>query len=131
MTIPEAIKAWLVADATINASLAGRVHYQYVPESSDGSRIWFSLANRDEFEGLEQDPDDPAIYTFDVELVGEAFGHSLIELVRRRLIALDATYEGVNFQGVFVEDADDSYIYKSVGEEDPIFSYALQITLVA
>lgn len=61
-TLTEDFRAWLLSKSAISTAVnAKRIHQTLVPESYDGTYIWFMRIGIDREDTLNQQPGDPPL----------------------------------------------------------------------
>jgi len=125
--LPRAIRESLLGDAQLVASVAQRVHYQEIPQHSDLPHVWFSRTGRTSEDCLDGS-DELTIERFSVEIVAESDAEAMVDRVVELLEAFRGTVTTHYVQRVDIEDADDDYVFRSVGEAEPDYLHALQVT---
>ena len=119
-TIGENIRTVLLADSTgVNAIVDGRVHQNNVPESIPMPRVWYTRA------ASFEDVDNAGVggltdSSWDIECHAEDLGDALnlADKVKSLLNGTKGSFGDDSVQGVFVEDHDDDYLPKGIGEDD-------------
>ncbi len=126
--IPNAIRAALIADTQLNTLVANRIHYQEIPTESQYPHIWFARTGREQDDLLDAS-EEMTQERFSFEIVGQADCESVVD----RVIAVLNQFEGQvgarDVQLVDIDDADDDYLFKSIGEGEPDYLHALQVTI--
>lgn len=119
-TIGENIRAAMIADSTgVEALVSGRIHQNNVPESIVHPRVWFTRAAS--FEEVDNDGNGGLTdSSWDIEchaLTLDA-AESVADAVKTLLNGHRGAFGGDTVQGIFVEDHDDDYLPKGLGEDD-------------
>lgn len=119
-TIGENIRKVLLADSTgVNAIVSGRVHQNSIPETITMPRVWYTRASSVE----EVDNDGVGGLTessWDIECHAEDLDDALnlADNVKSLLNGTKGSFGDDTVQGIFVEDHDDDYLPKGLGEDD-------------
>lgn len=126
--IPKAIRARLLADDTLAPLVATRVHYQELPQSSDFPHVWFTRSGRQKDECLDG-TEEMTIEQFSFEIVSDEDAEAVIDALVASLESFTGDVEGRDVQLVEINDANDDYIFQSVGESEPDYLHALQVAV--
>lgn len=126
----ENIRTVIVANAGINAVVAGRVHQSVVPESLTMPRIWYTRAASFEdvdFDGIGGLVDE----SWDIECHALSLDEAqdLSALVKPLFNGKRGTFGTDTIGGSFVEDHDDDYLPKGIGEDDDSHIHVAAISL--
>jgi len=123
-TIGENIRTVLVADSTgVNALVSGRVHQNSVPESLTMPRVWYTRASSFEdmdnggIGGLTDSSWDIECHAEDLD-VALNLATAVKTLLNGKSGDFGSTADADQVQGIFVEDHDDDYLPKGLGEND-------------
>lgn len=129
-TIAENLRTYVVASTSINGVIAGRMHVNAVPETSEMPRIWLGRTA----EVVPRDLSGGGGITntrFDLEcfaLTPDAC-IDLADMVRARLDGFFGAMSTSQVKGCFVEDKSDDYIPKGVGSDEGVHLSALGLNL--
>jgi hypothetical protein len=126
--IPKAMRAALLADSQLVAIVGERVHYQEIPSESEYPHVWFTRTGRDRTDFLDGE-EEMTVERFSFEVVSDRDCEAVIDRLVEVLEAFIGQVEDRDVQMVSVDDADDDYIFKSVGEGEPDYLHALQVTV--
>lgn len=126
--IPKAIRAALLADVQLVELVANRVHYQEIPQDSEFPHVWFTRTSRDRSEFLDGN-EELTVERFAFEVCSDRDCEAVIDRLVAVLEAFEGQVETRDVQRVDVDDADDDYIFKSVGEGEPDYLHALQVAV--
>lgn len=128
-TFAEDLKTYVVADSTgVNATISGRMHFNQLPQDSSRPHIWYRTASDrvdltlDKTGGLHE-----ARYDLECIATSASVAQSLADAVKSRLHGVQATVGNSKAQGIFVEDADDSYEPQGNGADAGLHVVALDI----
>ena len=121
------IKNTLAAVPAISSRVANRIHYQVLPQESQLPHIWFTRSSRETDDCLSE----PGLLTerYILEICAITNEEALVDAVVSTLEALEGTVDGRSLQLVEVEDAGDEYLFRSLGDDDADFLFALNVTL--
>lgn len=123
--LPELLRAHLLEDLTIAEAVGERVHYQTIPDDTDPPWVWFSMNGRQNGEELGGgDGIREVRYSFEVVATDPPVW---LDYLVAALEAFEVEEAGLVVQLVEVEDADDDYVFRSVGEGDAEFLHALTV----
>lgn len=126
--IPKAMRARLLATTAVTDVVASRVHYQELPQESVYPHVWFTRTSRDEDDALEGG--HLVQERFAIEIVGLEDMEGLVDAIFGQLEPWRETLGGgQEIQLVDIEDADDDYVFRSVGEGDPTYLHALSVVV--
>ncbi|MFO0939828.1 MAG: DUF3168 domain-containing protein [Pirellulales bacterium] len=124
--VPKGIRAMLAADTALAALVKNRIHYQELPQGSELPHIWFTRTGRQQ-DNLLDASEEMTVETYSFEIVGDSDCEAIVD----RLIVLLGQFGGQvgsqDVQLVDISDADDNYVFKSVGEGEPDYLHAIQI----
>lgn len=123
-TVPKLLRMALNNNATIAEKVAGRVHYQQLPQKSVYPHLYISRSSRDT-DGTIDGEDGIVVERYVVELVATAFDSDLCDAVQNVLSNLECELEGVTVHLVDMEDVDDNYIFKSA-DSDALFLHGFK-----
>lgn len=126
--IPKAMRAALLADGQLSAIVGQRVHYQEIPSESEFPHVWFTRTGRDRSDVLDG-TEEMTVERFSFEVVSDVDCEAVIDRMVEVLEGFVGQVEDRDVQLVSVDDADDDYIFKSVGEGEPDYLHALQVTV--
>lgn len=126
--IPKAIRARLLADETLSPLVLTRVHYQELPQSSDLPHVWFTRNGRQKTD-LIDGTEEMTIERFSFEVVSDRDAESVVDALVASLESFEGIVAGRDVQLVEVDDANDDYIFQSVGEGEPDYLHALQVAV--
>ena len=126
-TIPKLLTLAINSNVEANAVLAGRVHYQYVPQKSVYPHIYFERSGRDT-EDLLSGGDGIVIERYTLELATTNFDGDLCDVIQSTLENLECTYEGTTVHCVELEDVDANYVFKSA-DSDALFLHGFRIAV--
>lgn len=124
--VPKGIRALLAADTQLTNLVAGRVHYQELPQASEYPHIWFTRTGRNQ-DNLLDGSEEMTVETYAIEIVGDSDCESIVDRVIQLLGTLDGQVGQADVQFVDITDADDSYVFQSVGEGEPNYLHAIQV----
>ncbi|QDV24388.1 tail completion protein gp17 [Aureliella helgolandensis] len=127
-SIPKLLRQALLANPTLATAIAGRLHYQEIPQPSEFPHVWYTRNGRDK----ETDIDNSETlrierYTF--EIVSDKDAETIVGKIIETLEAFEGEAGAELVQLVEVEDADDDYTFQSIGEELPDYVHALQVAV--
>lgn len=125
--IPKAMRARLLANVSLQNALAERIHYQEIPQNSEFPHVWFTRTGRDEDDALEGG--HLVEERFAIEIASNSDVEAIIDAIFEELSSWTGDVSGKDVQLVDVEDADDDYIFRSIGEAEPVFLHALQVVV--
>ena len=127
--LPKALRTALLADTAIQSAVGTRLHYQEIPQSSDYPHIWFTRTARtreDCIDGTEESVVD----RFTFEVVSDVDAEAVVDALESTLRGFESdNVGGRHVQLVVVEDAEDDYVFRSVGEGEPNYLHALQVAV--
>lgn len=126
-TIPKLLRLALNENSVITEKVAGRVHYQQLPQKSVYPHLYVARSSRDT-DGLIDGEDDVVIERYVVELVANSFDADLCDAVQSVLGNLECSYEGSIVHLVDLEDVDDNYVFKSA-DSDALFIHGFRIAV--
>lgn len=130
-SIGEALKTYVTASTSVNDTIGGRMHQHFPPNVSTVPHIAYGRSGEQQELYLDG---SGGLRTalFDIECVG-ATADAAIDLaadVKARLHGASSTAAGVTLKAVFVEDHDDDYLPKSIGDDSGKHVAALNIKLL-
>jgi hypothetical protein len=125
--IPRAMRELLLTNTELVTAVSNRVHYQELPQASAYPHVWFTRTGRNEDDALEGG--HLVTERFTVEVVGDSDVEGLLDAIFDTLSNWRASVGDKDIQLVDVEDADDDYIFRSVGESEPTYMHALQVVV--
>ena len=131
--VTENFRAFLLADAAIEAVVPNRVHEDHVPQGALQPFIWFRKRSATNLGATlnsanGESPDD---FYFDVECVGnQEKSKTLTELVRARCNFYRGAFGDTTCKGAFVNDQDDDYFPKSIGGDSGLYVGALDVRVI-
>lgn len=126
--LPKELRSQLLAVPAIAAAVGDRVHYQELPQSSQYPHVWFTRSSRDESKCVDGSP-ELTIERFNFEVVSDADAEAVIDALVETLTAFEGDVGDRYVQLVEVEDADDDYVFQSVGEGEPDYLHALRVAV--
>lgn len=126
--IPKAMRAALVADSQLTALVADRIHYQELPQTSVYPHVWFTLSSRNRDELLDGS-EEMTSRRFAFEVVSDGDAEEIIDRIVVILKAFEGQHGSQDVQLVQIDDANDDYIFQSVGEGEPDYLHALQVAV--
>ena len=126
-TIPKLLRLALNANSEITEKIAGRVHYQQLPQKSIYPHLYIARSGRDT-DGMIDGEDGIVTERYIVELVASAFDSDLCDAVQDVLSNLECSYEGVTVHLIDLEDVDDNYVFKSA-DSDALFLHGFKIAV--
>lgn len=126
-TLPDLIRERLKSIPEIHQKIAGRIHYQQIPQSSIYPHIWFARrgSNTDDL----MDSDGILRDRYVVELVTKTFDDQLVTAV------IDALqFDGVALPSMTVatsdlDEVDDEYAFESGNGDSALCMHAFVLTL--
>jgi hypothetical protein len=125
--IPKAMRAKLLANTTLQSEVGQRIHYQEIPQASEWPHVWFTRTSRNEDDALEGG--HLVTERFAIEIASNTDSEAIIDAIFAELSEWRGDVSGKDIQLVDVEDADDDYIFRSIGEGEPTFLHALQVVV--
>ena len=125
--LPKAIRNHLINVPDIEFAVGPRIHYQVIPKESTYPHIWFTRSSRDPDDLL--DGDGLVFHRFKVEIVAQDDAGDLAEHVFNALHLNDGPIDSVEIDSAFMEDADDSYLFRSVAD-DALFLKAFELLVI-
>lgn len=127
-TIPDLLITALKGNTAIAALVAGRVHYQTIPQSSKYPHIYIARQSRDT-ETLLDGSSGPTEDRFIVEVVAEAYTDGLCSAVADVLNGIECVLpDGTWIYCTDLTDVDDTYQFKSA-DSDALFLHGFQVTV--
>lgn len=119
-TIGENIRAAMIADSTgVEALVSGRIHQNNVPETLVLPRVWYTRAAS--FKEVDNDGIGSLTdSSWDIECQALTLDAALdvADAVKDLLNGKKGAFGDDTVQGIFVEDHDDEYLPKGLGEDD-------------
>jgi len=128
------LKVFLKADATLEAKVGDRIHFDLVPEDKKRPYIWARLSRTGNFETLDSSAGEvPGEYQFDLECVSpvKSEARTIAEAVRARCHCYHSTFADTTVRGIFVTDQDEDYEPLGIGEGTGLFVGALGVQVFA
>jgi hypothetical protein len=103
----------------VGGSAAPRVHYSQVPQTSQPSWIWLAITSDTQIFTMDESAGIHEAFV-DIECVasGESGAQTLSDAVTARLDGYKGTAGNSVVRGAWLSDKDDSYIPKSVTNQD-------------
>lgn len=126
--LPKALRAELLAVPVVSSAIAGKIHYQELPQSSDYPHVWFARSSRDSTKCVDGS-EEMTVERFTFEIVSDRDAEGLIDALVATLEAFEGDVGGRDVQLVEVEDADDDYVFQSIGEGEPDYLHALNVAV--
>jgi hypothetical protein len=126
-TIPKLLVLALQENATVEAAVSNRIHYQQLPQKSIYPHIYLARSGR-EADDLLDGEDGIVVERYVAELVASVFDEDLCNAVQLVLNNLECTYEGVTVHVTDLEDVDDNYVFKSA-DSDALFLHGFRIAV--
>lgn len=126
--LPKALRTALLASPAIAEAVGSRLHYQELPQSSDYPHVWFTRSSRDEENCVDGSP-ELIVERFSFEIVSDSDAETLVDALVDTLAEFEGDVGDKYVQLVEVEDADDDYLYQSIGEGDPDYLHALRVAV--
>jgi hypothetical protein len=130
--LPKALRTALLAVPAISDALGtdveSRLHYQELPQSSAYPHVWFSRSGRDESKFVDGS-DEMRVERFSFEVVSDSDAETLVDAIVDTLTVYEGNVGFKYVQLVEVEDADDDYIFQSIGEGEPDYLHALRVAV--
>jgi hypothetical protein len=126
--VPNGLRSHLLADTALGNLLADRVHYQMLPGNSQYPHVWFARTGRRQDELLSGE-EEMTIETYSFEVVGIDNCDAVVERLVELLESFGGQVGARDVQAVDIGDTDDNYIFKSVGEGDADYLYAIQVEI--
>lgn len=126
-TIPKLLRMALNDNSVVTEKIAGRIHYQQIPQKSTYPHLYIARSSRDT-DGLIDGEDGIVIERHVIELVATAFDSDLCDAVQEVLENLECSLEGVTVHCVELEDVDDNYVFKSA-DSDALFLHGFKIAV--
>lgn len=128
--LPEDLKTYLVASTSINAVVAGRVHYNWAPQTSSYPRIWLQR------QGTEEELDmagngglASTSFILECSSTGLSEAYSLADKVRARLHGASGALGNTTARLVTVTDQDEDYFPRSNDADDAVHVAALNVSI--
>lgn len=114
------LRAFLIADATLQQYVGDRVHQSHVPESSDGDFIYFSREAMEPHRVLDTGSIAPLLHRFSLEVISSELDRAqdIATIVRSKLDGYRGDFGDGSTQGIFVEDHNDDYIPRAIYGDD-------------
>lgn len=126
--VPKELRTALLAEQDITDQVGSRVHYQELPQSSDYPHVWFTRTSRERDRGLSGDA-EMTVERFSLEVVSDHDAEIILDSIVSTMEAFEGECGDYFVQLVEVEDADDDYIFQSVGEGEPDYLHAVDIAV--
>lgn len=128
LQIPTAMRARLLEDVTITATIGERLHYQELPQDSPLPHVWFRRQGNTSDQYLDWDEVGLVTDRYVMEIVSDEDASDLVDAIIASLrawknVQIDDRY----LQFVEVEDADDDYVFLTSGAAEADYLHALQI----
>jgi hypothetical protein len=111
-------------NTTIAEKVAGRIHYQYLPQKSVYPHLYISRSSRDT-DGTIDGEDGIVVERYIVELVAKDYDESLCDSVQEVLSNLECSLERVTVHLVDMEDVADNYVFTSA-DSDALFIHGFK-----
>lgn len=132
--LAENLRTFLLADATIAATIGTRCHQGMVPQADIATLpyVWFARSRRQLDRTLDAAAGDPADEQwFDVECISDDLDESqdLAEAVEDRLNNYRGTLGTQSVQGIFLDDQDDNYVPRGTMGETELHVAALAVQI--
>lgn len=128
--LPKAIRTALLAVPAIADAVDNRLHYQELPQASQYPHVWFTRSSVDKSNFVDGS-EEMTVERFSLEVVSDSDVESLIDALVETLSEFEGEVGDRYVQLVEVEDADDDYIFQSVGEGEPDYLHALRVAVYA
>lgn len=126
--IPKLLISAIKANTVLVASLAGRVHYQFIPQSSEYPHVYVARTGRESESFLDGD-NGTVEDRFIVEFVAPEFDGDSLNALYSSLSSLEGQLaDGTWLYCVDVLDVDDNYLFRSA-DPDGLFVHAFQVTV--
>ncbi len=131
-TTEENLRAFILADANIKASVATRVSYNKVPQDKDVPYIFFQQQGADDSPVLDDSPRAPLQPRYAIECwaATPASAVALKNLVQPRLNLYRGTFGDTTVKGIFAADADDEYVPLGDGGDSGLHGVAIVAEVV-
>jgi hypothetical protein len=126
--LPKALRAELLDVPEIVDAIADRLHYQEIPQSSDYPHVWFTRSSRDRNRFVDGS-EEMTVERFTFEIASDSDCEELIDALVATLEGFEGDVGGRDVQLVEVEDADDDYVFQSIGEAEPDYLHALDVAV--
>ncbi|QDV26742.1 DUF3168 domain-containing protein [Aureliella helgolandensis] len=126
--IPKLLRQTLLANPTLATALAGRLHYQEIPQTSNFPHVWYTRSGRDKETDIANE-ETLRIERYTFEIASDQDAETTVGQIIETLEAFEGEAGDELVQLVEVEDADDDYIFQSIGEELPSYLHALQVAV--
>lgn len=124
--VPKGIRERLLADSALTALVDDRIHYQELPQGSVFPHVWFTRTGRQQ-DNLLDASEEMTVETFSFEIVGDTDCEAIVDRLIELLGQLEGQFGSQDVQLVDISDADDNYVFQSVGEGEPNYLHAIQI----
>lgn len=124
--LPKALRTALLASPEVSSMVGSRLHYQELPQSSEYPHIWFARSSRDATNCMDGSP-ELTVERFSFEIVSDVDAESLVDALVDTLTDFEGNVGDKYVQLIEVEDADDDYIFQSIGESEPDYLHALRV----
>jgi hypothetical protein len=125
-TIPKVIREAIRNDSVLLNLLAGRIHYQTLPQKSVYPHVYYSLQSRDHDDVLDVGEKGKQTNRYIMEVVAEVYNETLITRLQDALEAIEGTKDGIDIHVVEVSDLDDQYEFKSA-DGDALFLHGFTV----
>ena len=129
-TVSEDLKTFTIADSTVGALVADRMHELHVPQTSLKPYIYYSRIGTEDERAMDSAAGDaPFRHQYIVECWGTtpSMADSIADAVRDRLNNYRGTLGSRTVQGVFVQSQSDDYDPRSDGSDRGFFLNALTV----
>ncbi len=126
--LPKELRSRLLAVPAIADAIDQRLHYQELPQASAYPHVWFTRSSRDETNCIDGSP-ELIVERFSFEIVSDSDAETLVDALVDTLTEFEGDVGDKYIQLVEVEDADDDYIFQSVGEGEPDYLHALRVAV--
>ena len=128
LQLPAAMRARLLADATVSTAIGERLHYQELPQDSALPHVWFRRQGNSSDQFLDWDEAGLVTDRYVMEICADRDASELVDAIIDSLrgwknVQIDDRY----LQFVEVEDADDDYVFLTSGASEADYLHALQI----
>jgi hypothetical protein len=129
LELPTAMRTRLLSSTTITGAVAQRVHYQELPQDSALPHVWFRRQGRSSDDCMDWDDEGIVEERYAIEVVSDRDAEDLVDDIVSLLRSWRGTIGDRYLQLVEIEDADDDYVFVSVGAAEPDYLHALQVIL--
>lgn len=131
-SLDEELRTELITAAT-TAVIGNRCHQNVIPQRGGNTfpRVWYQRIGREEQVDLDGTRGGLMSSRYDVECHSTAIDQAIdvADSIRTALSGKYGTFGGASVKGCFVEDHDDTYIPRGIGDDHGVHVSALQLVI--